>query len=1669
MLPQLAAPFPVAQLFDAERAAGFEVVHRERRRVLARRGDTFLWAYLRHGHTVVRTELVHGPAATILKRGVFGVDTPRPAARYGAVGGGPPLTVHLEGVNGDAIWHPRVELVSRRQASLVVSDAALGETDVEELGAIARRCAQTHTVFVARAAASLVGDAREPERVAEVFAGRSHRAWSALRERPESRWLCLTLGEPSEILYALLDAFVFDGFCGEVGPPHTLEQHGIAISRAVSVVHPAVFTAPGGEPHHNHIVERTLLAARLCGGLAAAADGRRWIEALVSAPNSPLHRGRIDGDLLSVLVPHGDEHRWVTLRPRDDGDQGAQPLVVRPRRPRVTLGTEATSFLDERVLVTLPLGALLYEPLSSVGETWRVDTPETASWETARAAVVSGATPELQVARLEMLDAPVYVVVCERTWEAHPITDELGDVVATRDLGELSVSVRSPKPLPKWCIALARHLLKTASPGARQRPRDRIAFAVDGRTFDVVIASGHHARVLIEGDVVLCEIRGEGHAHGRLALHLLDRRNLHLPYVDPRAHDVVEVLGQTRRFRRDEQRGRVVRDAELALWQNRVLYVVSEVEADWEAHREMLESLSVIVVNEASAPAWTTDWDNLYEVDRRLGRGGAAEVHRVRHRGWAMDLAMKRPRADATSADTLKHEAEAWTKLGPHPNVVSCYQARRREGIPHIFVELVEGGTLAEWIEDGRLYAPAGDSSRFSSAETHRQASAFSRMLDIGIQVAHGLHHAHEHGLIHQDVKPANIMLTEEGVAKVTDFGLVKASRTEHEVAVGGTVVATCGGLTPAYCSPEQATASVTGDKLTRRTDIWSWAVMMLEMFNGGVTWRSGALARVVLQELREHGPAESVAPPLPTELAELLDRCLAISASDRPHDMVEVAAELTRIYHHTLGNRYARRPPRPADGRADVLANRGASLMDLAQTEAAVDVWLDARAVEPLHLEAEYNLALHAHRQGGVRFGARMRDLVFAHPGRWEAHHALAWSHVERGDEGAALAAADRARALGAPRREVAAIRAVAAPGFARMATQRIAVPSALRLVGHRVIGFRPLGRHRTLMFTWSLDDNAVVKEELDLRVEHLAVAGDGMWVAGVAHRRGARRQEMRALDFDLDVRATIDVSPWTSAPLDRVTAIAVRADAVWLGRQSGRVEGWHTHKRTLEVAMAHHRGPVTAIALQGGRMATGAEDGRVLVIAGDHVVDVVQVEAPRALRLAGHLLTAVGGRGVTRFDRVRRSQRQIPRGSLCDLSPSGDEAVDHLEPGCLRHWDLRTGRIAREATPRGANVRALAHDGEHVVVAYDDDVAAAYRLAPTSPAPWLVVRPRSSEQLLAEEVAYDDALGEARAALDVQDVERALKLTKRAADVMGFRRSPALFSLRRRIASVTKRGGARGCLLRQVLSTTPWRACQMSADGSYALSLAANGVPAWWRMPSEQHPDAELVDALHARDVVQIALSADGLRALTHAGGELTLWSLRDERELKLGSCARFAVSRSGAWAVVQREVLVALHLDRERERPLDHGARMPTCMGVSPDGDRAVCGFEDGTVTVWELEDTSIAWQRRGHSGAVIAVAIDERGTIVSSGPDGTRRWTAGSSEGELVGSGCPSRLVVREGLVASCGDTTTIWDLHSGEVAHRLDAARDVAFTDDGTCALTCSASGLRMWELDWERS
>lgn len=221
---------------------------------------------------------------------------------------------------------------------------------------------------------------------------------------------------------------------------------------------------------------------------------------------------------------------------------------------------------------------------------------------------------------------------------------------------------------------------------------------------------------------------------------------------------------------------------------------------------------------------------NRYEIINKTGVGGMATVYMAKDKVLNRNVAIKVLKDEFTTDDEFvkrfNSEAQSAASLS-HPNIVSIYDVGNEDGIYYIVMELVRGKTLKQII-------------------TEEGALPWKWSVNIAMQIASALETAHKNNIVHRDIKPHNIIITEDGVAKVTDFGIAKAVSNSTITAFGTTIGSVH------YFSPEQAKGGYTDAK----SDIYSLGVVMYEMLTGKVPFDSDTSVSVALKHMQE--------PPVP-------------------------------------------------------------------------------------------------------------------------------------------------------------------------------------------------------------------------------------------------------------------------------------------------------------------------------------------------------------------------------------------------------------------------------------------------------------------------------------------------------------------------------------------------------------------------------------------------------------------------------------------------------------------------------------------------------------------------------------------------------------------------------------------------------------------------------------
>src|SRR5262245_37709087 len=262
----------------------------------------------------------------------------------------------------------------------------------------------------------------------------------------------------------------------------------------------------------------------------------------------------------------------------------------------------------------------------------------------------------------------------------------------------------------------------------------------------------------------------------------------------------------------------------------------------------------------APTPVRTAFAGGRYQVSRVLGEGGKKRVY------LATDLRLDREVAlavirteglDEAAVARIHGEARAMARLGDHPHAVTVFDVGEDQGQPYIVSQYMAGGSV-----DDLLVA----------AERHRLP--IEQTLRIGREVAGALAHAHARGVIHRDVKPSNVWLSADGVAKLGDFGLALA-RNNSRITVDGMMVGTV-----AYMPPEQAL----GRPLDARSDLYALGAMLYEMVTGHPPFLGDDAVAVVSQHIHTAPVAPSWhSAAVPRALEALILRMLAKAPGDRP------------------------------------------------------------------------------------------------------------------------------------------------------------------------------------------------------------------------------------------------------------------------------------------------------------------------------------------------------------------------------------------------------------------------------------------------------------------------------------------------------------------------------------------------------------------------------------------------------------------------------------------------------------------------------------------------------------------------------------------------------------------------------------------------------------------
>ncbi len=272
-----------------------------------------------------------------------------------------------------------------------------------------------------------------------------------------------------------------------------------------------------------------------------------------------------------------------------------------------------------------------------------------------------------------------------------------------------------------------------------------------------------------------------------------------------------------------------------------------------------------------------------YELIEIIGEGGMAKVYKahckILDRIVAIKILKDEFSRDKSFVERFKTEALSAARI-THPNIVNVYDVGQENDVYYIVMEYVDGQTLKEII---RREAPL----------------SIDKAVDIAIMICDGIHHAHEKGIIHRDIKPHNILITEHGMVKVADFGIARAM-SNATITYGNNIVGSVH-----YISPEQAK----GDPINRTTDIYSVGCVLFEMLSGKVPFDAESPITVALKHIHDEPPSlKAINANVPASLEAIIYKAIQKQPGQRYSTAEEMRNALLTFHSNSTADYYPKR-----------------------------------------------------------------------------------------------------------------------------------------------------------------------------------------------------------------------------------------------------------------------------------------------------------------------------------------------------------------------------------------------------------------------------------------------------------------------------------------------------------------------------------------------------------------------------------------------------------------------------------------------------------------------------------------------------------------------------------------------------------------------------------------
>lgn len=1072
----------------------------------------------------------------------------------------------------------------------------------------------------------------------------------------------------------------------------------------------------------------------------------------------------------------------------------------------------------------------------------------------------------------------------------------------------------------------------------------------------------------------------------------------------------------------------------------------------------------------------------IYRILEEIGNGSFGTVYKVRHLLWQQDLAVKVPnkemRSDSAAVALFYREAQTWTELGLHPNIVTCFYVRELNRVPRIFLEYVEGGNLRSRIGDLTL----------------------EQAIDFGIQICRGISYAHQEKLVHRDLKPENCLITKSGVLKVTDFGLVKLTDALN---INGVAEGAAG--TPEYMAPEQWGRS---SQVTAKADIWALGVVLYEMCSGNQAFSilEGESIQAFHARLLQTNWSHAELPKkVPYKIVALIEQCLNIDVNQRPESILAIEEKLVDIYQKITNQPYYRKKIGEIALLATSQNNKGVSLIDLKKTKEALESFSAALKVDPSHPEAVYNQALLLWKNGEItdlEALDRVKAVSVNLPGVWKAHYLLGLIHIERQDAKAALCAIEEAERLNPRQPEVQTALGkleeeghnwIQSKGFFECGSKPVksinVCSSILVGLADGKLGFlsrddgsckeKLIVNNGAILSTVFLEDfsyPALMVGSQDNNHITIWNPAENKCLGTLSSILGGKK--LRTISFslngqnaltafdqtaqywDLDVnRKQMSLKRKLIGHTDDISSAVLCGEVIVTGSWDGTAKIWDVKNEKCKFTLQGHTKGVNAVALAKDVVLTGSLDQTAIVW------DAESGKPIHALR--GHSLSV---------DAVA-------------VSSNGKLGLTASRDSTTRLWDLETGYCIRTLVGHKGGVTSVcfSSDNKLAVTGGNDGAAQLWSLGAYhySEPIFVLGEIRSLEEEVKLRDEFDALADEIEELIWQEKWTSAAEALAKARNQPGYERHPKTLNFAVKIGQKGIINKCKAVWCSRDINVTGEKSAGIyaafSLDGRFAVTSSGGLCEAFvWNLENKEC----IVLKGHTEEIYAVAFSASEMLALTSSADHtVKIWNAQTGKCLHTIKCPSsdvrlVAFSNDGKLAFAANADGSARIWDakigRLRSTLCGHQASIHS-VAFSPDGRHILTGSADQKAMFWGVKSSKCLLVLSGHAGEVDAVAFssDGRHALTGSTDCTARLWDLEFCKSTLLqGHSEPVRSVAfspnnKQALTGSVDKTAILWNLETGNPIHFLKdhsaLVSSVAFSPDGQMAITGSWDNTaRIW-------